>query len=110
MSGPFPEPSHRCAYHPPVSCPACPCCTILRRPVPNCLTSQVPGCVVEAVREHLTSHCAQLGAGYGRSHRSSQIVRNAHEWLEVFMNVRGLGQVSVTHHGVAGAWPTFRKR
>ncbi|KAG2451392.1 hypothetical protein HYH02_003993 [Chlamydomonas schloesseri] len=57
--------------------------------------SQVPRCVVEAVREHLTSHCAQLSAGYGRSNRSSQIVRDAHAWLELFMNAQGQGQVVI---------------
>ncbi|KAG2445738.1 hypothetical protein HXX76_000344 [Chlamydomonas incerta] len=43
----------------------------------------------------MTRHCAQLGAGYGRSNRSSQVVHDAHEWLELFMNAQGQGQVVI---------------
>ncbi|GBF97282.1 cysteine desulfurase [Raphidocelis subcapitata] len=40
--------------------------------------SQVPACVADAVRDHLLSDCAQLGAGHAVSGRSDAVVKAAH--------------------------------
>ncbi len=55
----------------------------------------MPSCVVAAISEYMTAHYAQLGAGYPRSNRASRIVADAHRWMELFMNARGVGEVSV---------------
>ena len=38
---------------------------------------------MDAVASHLRNDCAQLGAGYGRSNRSTEAVNAAHRFMEV---------------------------
>ena len=44
---------------------------------------QVPICVATAVADHLMHDCAQLGAGYPQSARSTQVVADAHTFMKV---------------------------
>lgn len=55
--------------------------------------SQVPGCVADAVREHMLSCYVQLGAGYPQSTRATAMVAEAHAFIETFMNARPAGVV-----------------
>ena len=43
--------------------------------------SQVPGRVADAVREHMLHGYVQLGAGYERSRRATEMVERAHAWV-----------------------------
>lgn len=54
--------------------------------------SQVPAVVADAIREYMLSTYVQLGAGYPQSTRATEIVREAHEFIELFMNARPAGR------------------
>jgi cysteine desulfurase family protein (TIGR01976 family) len=55
--------------------------------------SQVPAVVADAIREYMLSNYVQLGAGYPLSDRATEVVRQAHEFIEIFMNARPAGRV-----------------
>ncbi|KAG2485840.1 hypothetical protein HYH03_015423 [Edaphochlamys debaryana] len=57
--------------------------------------SQVPRCVVDGGAEYFRTHYAQLGAGYARSQRATQVVADSHALCEVLMNSRGVGKVAI---------------
>jgi cysteine desulfurase family protein (TIGR01976 family) len=54
--------------------------------------SQVPDCVAEAVRRHMLTDYVQLGAGYDRSKRATQMVAEAHDFSAELVNSRESGQ------------------
>jgi len=55
--------------------------------------SQVPSCVADAIRTYMLENYVQLGADYETSHRSTDTVARAHEFIELFMNGAGRGRV-----------------
>jgi len=55
--------------------------------------SQVPGIVADAIREYMLTSYVQLGAGYAASNRATQIVDEAHDFMETFVNADGAGKV-----------------
>jgi cysteine desulfurase family protein (TIGR01976 family) len=55
--------------------------------------SQVPGVVADAVREHMISNYVQLGAGYPRSQKATEIVDQAHTFIETLVNAGSIGKV-----------------
>ncbi|KIY97181.1 hypothetical protein MNEG_10783 [Monoraphidium neglectum] len=58
--------------------------------------SQVPRCVADAVRDHLLHDCAQLGAGYDVSNRSTSTVDAAHDAVAALMGAPpGSGHVAL---------------
>lgn len=54
--------------------------------------SQVPACVVDAVRDYMLNSYVQLGAPYDISRKSTQVVTDAHRFIELYMNA-GDGRV-----------------
>jgi len=55
--------------------------------------SQVPRVVADAIRDYMLSDYVQLGAGYGQSQRATNVVAEAHEFVETLMNAGGIGKV-----------------
>jgi cysteine desulfurase family protein (TIGR01976 family) len=55
--------------------------------------SQVPRVVADAIRDYMLSDYVQLGAGYMQSVRATQVVAEAHQFVETFMNAKGVGKV-----------------
>src|SRR2546423_3648823 len=55
--------------------------------------SQVPAGVANAIRDYMLTNYVQIGAGYEISQRATQIVDEAHEFINEFMNGAGVGQV-----------------
>lgn len=55
--------------------------------------AQVPRCVADAIRDYMLSTYVQLGAGYEVSQRCTETVRNAHTFINRFMNGEGIGEV-----------------
>lgn len=57
--------------------------------------SQVPRQVADAIRDYMLTTYVQLGADYATSRQSTQTVERAHEFINLFMNGVGLGQVAL---------------
>ncbi|MCP4247947.1 MAG: aminotransferase class V-fold PLP-dependent enzyme [bacterium] len=55
--------------------------------------SQVPRCVADAIRDYMLTTYVQLGADYDTSRRSTETVERAHQFIRLFMNGAGRGQV-----------------
>lgn len=55
--------------------------------------SQVPAVVVDAIRDYMLSSYVQLGASYSQSQRATEVVDEAHDYIETFMNAKGMGRV-----------------
>ena len=55
--------------------------------------SQVPGVVADAIRHYLLNSYVQVGAGYPHSQRATEVVAQAHQFVETFLNVSGEGKV-----------------
>ncbi len=55
--------------------------------------SQVPTCVADAMRDYMLSTYVQLGADYETAKKSTETVARAHDFINLFMNGQGLGQV-----------------
>lgn len=55
--------------------------------------SQVPGCVADAVREYMLTSFVQLGASYPASERATQIVEEAHQFVNNLFGGGDLGKV-----------------
>jgi cysteine desulfurase family protein (TIGR01976 family) len=55
--------------------------------------SQVPGFVADAIREYMLTTYTQLGGDYETSRRSTETVRRAHDFIKLFMNGVGQGEV-----------------
>lgn len=55
--------------------------------------SQVPAVVADAIREYMLTSYVQLGAGYRHSRRATEVVDEAHAFMETFMNAEGVGKV-----------------
>lgn len=53
--------------------------------------SQVPGVVADAIHRYMTQTYVQLGAPYETSRRSTQIVDDAHQYINRFMGGEGHG-------------------
>ena len=72
--------------------------------------SQVPATVADAISDYMTSSYVQVGAGYPLSVRATEVVNEAHRFLETFMNASGLGHIVLGHsstvlcHLLAGAY------
>lgn len=47
--------------------------------------SQVPGVVVDAIRDYMLRSYVQLGAGYERSRRATELVDSTHAWISRLM-------------------------
>lgn len=54
--------------------------------------SQVPGAVADAVRDYMVSNYVQLGADYPVSRRATEVVAEAHAFIEGFFNGVGSGR------------------
>lgn len=54
--------------------------------------SQVPGCVIEAMRTFMTDSYVQTGAGYPASDRASQAVVDAHALMDLWVNAARFGK------------------
>jgi cysteine desulfurase family protein (TIGR01976 family) len=54
--------------------------------------SQVPACVADAIRDYMLRCYAQLDAEYPESIEATQTVHEAHQFIERFMNVQGVGR------------------
>jgi len=54
--------------------------------------SQVPASVANAIRDYMLTSYVQLGAGYEISQRATQMVDDAHAYINQFMNGEGAGQ------------------
>ncbi|MFO0874800.1 MAG: aminotransferase class V-fold PLP-dependent enzyme [Phycisphaerales bacterium] len=54
--------------------------------------SQVPGVVIEAIATYFRESYVQLNAGYPRSIRATQTVRDAHAWINRLMNGSRVGE------------------
>ncbi len=48
--------------------------------------SQVPAVVADAIRDYMLNSYVQLGAGYPMSQRCTQLVDDAHDFVNLFMN------------------------
>ena len=57
--------------------------------------SQVPAIVADAIRDYMLSTYVQLGAGYPLSNRATEVVQQAHEFIELLMNARPAGRVAL---------------
>ena len=57
--------------------------------------AQVPRQVADAIRDYMLTTYVQLGADYQTSRRSTEIVEQAHEFIELFVNGVGLGRVAL---------------
>jgi cysteine desulfurase family protein (TIGR01976 family) len=55
--------------------------------------SQVPASVADAVRDYMLTTYTQLGADYETSRRSTETVDRAHDFVKLFMNGVGRGEV-----------------
>lgn len=55
--------------------------------------SQVPACVADAIRDYMLKSYVQLGAPYDVSRRSTQVVADAHEFINLYLGGTGHGQV-----------------
>lgn len=55
--------------------------------------SQVPRCVADAIRDYMLESYVQLGAGYAMSQKCTQLVNDAHEFINLFMNGTETGKV-----------------
>jgi cysteine desulfurase family protein (TIGR01976 family) len=55
--------------------------------------SQLPRCVIEAVREYMTHSYAQLGGDYEPSKRAAATVKGAHDTVKTYLNADGAGEV-----------------
>jgi len=55
--------------------------------------SQAPAVVIDAIRDYMLSSYVQLGASYPQSRKATQVVADAHEYIETFMNATGVGRV-----------------
>lgn len=55
--------------------------------------SQVPGVVAEAIRHYLLNSYVQVGAGYPQSLRATDVVADAHRFVETMMNAEAVGKV-----------------
>jgi cysteine desulfurase family protein (TIGR01976 family) len=55
--------------------------------------SQVPVFVADAIRDYMLTTYTQLGADYETSRRSTETVRRAHDFVNLFMNGLGRGKV-----------------
>ena len=55
--------------------------------------SQVPRQVADGIRDYMLTTYVQLGADYHTSHRSTETVEQAHEFIKLFMNGVGRGHV-----------------
>ena len=55
--------------------------------------SQVPGSVANAIRDYMLTTYTQLGGDYETSRRSTETVRRAHDFIKLFMNGVGQGEV-----------------
>lgn len=55
--------------------------------------SQVPGVVAEAIRDYMLTTYVQLGAGYPQSDRATEIVHEAHAFVELLVNAGAAGKV-----------------
>jgi cysteine desulfurase family protein (TIGR01976 family) len=55
--------------------------------------SQVPGFVANAIRDYMLTTYTQLGGDYETSRRSTETVRRAHDFIRLFMNGVGRGEV-----------------
>lgn len=54
--------------------------------------SQVPACVADGIRDYMLRCYAQLDAEYPESIEATRTVHEAHEFIERFMNVQGVGR------------------
>lgn len=57
--------------------------------------SQVPAVVADAIRTYMLSTYVQLGAGYPLSDRATEVVHDAHAFIELFMNAGSAGKVAL---------------
>lgn len=57
--------------------------------------SQVPSCVIEAISQYFVESYVQLGASYPASRRATEVVNQAHEFANLFMNGTSVGQVVI---------------
>ncbi|MEQ1822088.1 MAG: aminotransferase class V-fold PLP-dependent enzyme [Fimbriimonadaceae bacterium] len=57
--------------------------------------SQVPSCVINAISDYMRNSYVQLGAPYQVAERATQTVDNAHEFINLFMNGVGIGEVAL---------------
>lgn len=55
--------------------------------------SQLPACVINAVRDYFTTSYAQLGGEYQPSLRAARTIERAHEIVNLFLNGAGTGHV-----------------
>lgn len=55
--------------------------------------SQVPGVVAEAIHHYMLNSYVQVGAGYPQSRRATEVVAQAHAFVEMFMNAGSAGKV-----------------
>ncbi|HVT11475.1 MAG TPA: aminotransferase class V-fold PLP-dependent enzyme [Fimbriimonadaceae bacterium] len=55
--------------------------------------SQMPGCVANAVHDYMLTSFVQVGASYPASRRATQIVADAHQFVETLFGGEGLGKV-----------------
>lgn len=57
--------------------------------------SQVPSCVVDAMRDYMLGSYVQVGAAYETSRRATETVKRAHTWIRQFLNGDGAGEVAL---------------
>jgi selenocysteine lyase/cysteine desulfurase len=55
--------------------------------------SQVPVSVADAIRDYMLTTYTQLGGDYETSRRSTETVRRAHDFIKLFVNGVGRGEV-----------------
>jgi cysteine desulfurase family protein (TIGR01976 family) len=55
--------------------------------------AQVPGVVADAIRDYMLTTYVQLGAGYPQSDRATQLVHDAHTFVERLVNAGTAGKV-----------------
>jgi len=72
--------------------------------------SQLPSCVIDAMSAYMRDSYVQLSAGYPESVAATEVVECAHDWMETFVNARGVGRVilgastSALLHMIAECW------
>ncbi len=57
--------------------------------------SQVPLCVANAIRDYMLTSYVQLGAPYEVAERATETVARAHDFVNLFMNGVGIGEVAL---------------